>query len=63
MNDWPNNQKTFEAQRATERTVSAAFMQYLASSSPFAEWKEEQSEWEELMVRCMYHCVNGGSPV
>ena len=50
MKDRPTNQATADVRQATERTVSSAFMQYLASSGPFADWKQEQAEWEQLMV-------------
>ena len=50
MNDRPSNQTTPDVRQATEHKLLAAFMQYLASSGPFAEWKQEQAEWELLMV-------------
>jgi len=46
----PGNQSVPDEQLANERAVSTAFMQYLASSGVFAGFREEQAEWENLMV-------------
>jgi hypothetical protein len=50
MQSRPDNVDTLEVRATKERAVSAAFMQYLASTGPFAGWKEEQAEFEILMV-------------
>ena len=50
MQGRPDNADTLEVRTAKECAVSAAFMQYLASTGPFAGWKEEQAEFEILMV-------------
>jgi len=50
INGRPSNQTPPKVRRTIEQAVSAAFMQYLASTGPFAEWKEEWAEWEQLMV-------------
>ena len=50
IKDQPTNKAAADVQQVTEHVVSSAFMQYLASSGPFADWKEEQAEWEQLMV-------------
>jgi hypothetical protein len=46
----PCNQSVLDEQLAKERAVSTVFMQYLTSSGVFAGFREEQAEWEILMV-------------
>jgi hypothetical protein len=50
----PGNQSVPDERLAKERAVSTAFMQYLASSGVFAGFREEQAEWEILMVSGHY---------
>jgi hypothetical protein len=45
-----SNQSVLDKQLAKEWAVLTAFMQYLASSGVFASFREEQAEWEILMV-------------
>ena len=50
MQGYPRNEDTPNVRLEKERAIFAAFMQYLASSSNFAGFKEEQAKWEMLMV-------------
>jgi len=50
MQSRPDNVDTLEVRATKECAVSAAFMQYLASTGLFTGWKEEQAEFKILMV-------------
>ncbi|KIM91303.1 hypothetical protein PILCRDRAFT_521 [Piloderma croceum F 1598] len=51
MQGWPDNADTLEVRTAKECAVSAAFLQYLASTGLFTGWKEEQAEFKILMKK------------
>lgn len=57
INSRPDNTDSPEVKSVKERTVSAAFMHYLASTGPFAGWQEEQAEFKTLMV-CLYSIIS-----
>ena len=50
MQSRPDNVDTLKVRATKEHAVSAAFMQYLASTGLFTGWKEEQAGFEILMA-------------
>jgi hypothetical protein len=46
----PSNQSVLDEWLAKEQAASTVFMQYLVSSDVFTSFREEQAEWEILMV-------------
>lgn len=52
MKSRPDNNDTLDVRTSKDQAVSTAFIQYLASTGPFMGWKEEQAEFEILMVSC-----------
>jgi hypothetical protein len=55
MKSWPDNNDTLDVRTSKDRAVSTAIIQHLVSTGPFAGWKEEQAEFEILMVSCHVH--------
>jgi hypothetical protein len=47
---WPGNKSVLDEWLAKEWAVLKVFMQYLMSSGVFPSFREEQAEWEILMV-------------
>jgi hypothetical protein len=54
MKDRPDNMDTPSQRRTKEQAVSAAFLQYLAGTGPFRDFRNEQEAYEKTMVQFPY---------
>jgi hypothetical protein len=46
----PSNVDSPEQHVAKERALSKGFMQYLAGTGPFCDWRNERDSFEDIMV-------------
>jgi hypothetical protein len=50
MNNQPSNKDSPELRAEKEKALRKAFMKYLSSLGDFADFKENQSDWEKTFV-------------
>lgn len=54
MKTRPSNSDLPQERATKERALSRSFMQYLAGTGPFSDWKDQRAGFEDIMVRTSY---------
>jgi hypothetical protein len=57
MKAQPSNHDNIQECTTKERALSKSFMQYLAGTGPFADWRDQHDGFEDIMVRTSHHSV------
>lgn len=58
MNSRPDNADGPTIRKEKQRAVASAFMQYQSSTGPFADWRAQQEEYEDIFQASMYPLSN-----
>jgi hypothetical protein len=53
----PSNHDNIQERTTKERALSKSFMQYLAGTGSFADWRDQRNGFEDIMVSTSHHFV------